>query len=65
MGVNETLDQYSFTSRNQRARQLAEFGGDVLWRLVGVAVAVIGYTAGAAVELEMRRVALRNQARGR
>jgi hypothetical protein len=67
--VNETLDKHSFTnsrnSRNQRAQQIAELGGDVLWRLVGVAVAVIGYTAGAAFELEMQRVALRNEGRGR
>ena len=65
MGVNETLDDHSFTSRNQVTQQLAEFGGDVLWRLVGVAVGVIGYTAGAAFELEMQRVALRNKGRGR
>jgi uncharacterized membrane protein YdjX (TVP38/TMEM64 family) len=61
VGVTETLDQHSFTSRNQ----LAAFGGTVMWRLVGVAVAVIGYTAGAAFELEMRRLALRNEIRGR
>jgi hypothetical protein len=65
MGVNETLDQCSFTSRNQLAQLLAEFGGKVLWRMVGLAVGVIGYTAGAAFELEMQRVAFRNEGRVR
>ena len=51
-------------SRNVRD-QLALFGGNVLWRLVGVAVGAIGYAADAVFELEMQRVALRNEVRGR
>jgi len=45
--------------------QLALFGGNVLWQLVGVAVGAIGYAAEAAFELEMHRVALRNKVQGR
>jgi hypothetical protein len=45
--------------------QLAEFGSNVMWRVVGVAVGVIGYAAEAGgFELEMRRVAARSRAAG-
>ncbi len=77
MGVNQILDYHPVgnfravdrsaggaVTRNFRD-QLALFGGNVLWQLVGVAVGAIGYAAEAAFELEMHRVALRNQVQGR
>ncbi|MGA9489004.1 MAG: hypothetical protein WBV80_01970 [Mycobacterium sp.] len=36
--------------------------GNLLWRVVGVAVGAIGYVAEAGFELEMRRVAARSGA---
>jgi hypothetical protein len=45
----------------QRGR-LAEFGGIVLWQVVGAAATAISYAAEAGgFELEMRRAALRAQ----
>ena len=60
--MNETLGRHTEASVNPDVRgQLAIVGGNVLWRLVGVAVGIIGITAEVGFELEMHRVALRNQ----
>jgi hypothetical protein len=39
--------------------------GQVLWRVVGVAVGAIGYAAEAGFELEMRRAAMRGAVKSR
>jgi hypothetical protein len=61
--MSDTLSQRETAA--QRGR-LAAFSGVVLWQVVGVAVGAISYAAEAGgFELEMRRAALRSEARSR
>jgi len=60
--VNETLGRQTVAAGSRNVLgQLALFGGNVLWRVVGVAAGAIGYAAQAGFfELEMRRAASRS-----